>query len=113
VGVKWTCQRDRLANQRRISLVLWLDALSMTTRMSRSVGTLRSISSRNLRNSGRGDAACNDDRSCLHVESGKQRRGAVALLVVGTTLNLAGSHGQQRLRAIQRLDLALFIDAKH
>jgi hypothetical protein len=30
VGVKCICQRSRLANQSRISLVLWLDALSMT-----------------------------------------------------------------------------------
>ena len=35
VGVKWVCQRGRLANQSRISLVLWLDALFMTTWMSR------------------------------------------------------------------------------
>ena len=45
------CQRGRLANQSRISLVLWLDALSMMTCMSRSAGTLRSTSSRNRRNS--------------------------------------------------------------
>jgi hypothetical protein len=31
VGVKCGCQRGRLANQLRISLVLWLDALSMMT----------------------------------------------------------------------------------
>src|SRR5262245_25206706 len=30
VGMKCICQRSRLANQSRISLVLWLDALSMT-----------------------------------------------------------------------------------
>jgi hypothetical protein len=30
VGVKCICQRSRLANQSRMSLVLWLDALSMT-----------------------------------------------------------------------------------
>src|SRR6266446_1527820 len=30
VGVKCICQRRRLANQSRISLVLWLEALSMT-----------------------------------------------------------------------------------
>jgi len=41
-----------------------------------------------------------DDRSCLHVERGEQRRGAVAFIVVGATLDLAGPHWQQRLRAI-------------
>ena len=54
-----------------------------------------------------------DDRSRLHVERSEQRRGAVAFVVVGAPLDLAGAHRQQRLRAIQRLDLALFIDAKH
>jgi hypothetical protein len=28
VGVKWVCQRGRLANQPRISFVSWLEALS-------------------------------------------------------------------------------------
>src|SRR5665213_3342282 len=51
VGVKWTCQRRRLANQARMSLVLWLDALTITTCMSNMDGTFRSTSSRNLRNS--------------------------------------------------------------
>ena len=51
VGVKCLCQRGRLANQSWISLVLWLDALSMTTWMSRSAGRLLATSSRKLRNS--------------------------------------------------------------
>ena len=50
-----------------------------------------------------------DDRSRFHVERGKQRRRAVAFVVVGAPLDLAGPQGQQRLRAVQRLDLALFI----
>ena len=51
VGVKWVCQRGRLANQSRIGFVLWLEALSMMTWMSRSAGTLFSTVSRNRRNS--------------------------------------------------------------
>lgn len=51
VGVKWMCQRGRLANQSRMSLVLWLPALSMTRWMSRSAGTFRSTVSRKRRNS--------------------------------------------------------------
>src|ERR1700722_19338140 len=51
VGVKWICQRLRLGNQARMSLVFWLAALSMTTWMSRLAGTFRSTSPRNLRNS--------------------------------------------------------------
>jgi hypothetical protein len=51
VGVKCKCQCGRLANQRLIISVLWLDALSMTIWMSRSFGTFRSTSARNARNS--------------------------------------------------------------
>ena len=54
-----------------------------------------------------------DDRSRFHVERGEQRRRAVAFLVMGAPLDLTRPHGQQRLRAVQRLNLALFIDAKH
>jgi hypothetical protein len=54
-----------------------------------------------------------DDRPLLHVEHSKQRRGAVAFVVVGAPLDLTKPHGQQRLRAVQRLNLTLFIDAKH
>ena len=35
------------------------------------------------------------------------------LVVVGAALGLAGPHRQQRLGAVQRLDLALFVDAEH
>ena len=49
--VKWTCQRGRLANQSRISLVLWLPALSMTICISRSAGTRAATVSRKRRNS--------------------------------------------------------------
>ena len=104
----------RLANQSRISLVLWLEALSMTTWMSRSTGTLPSTSSRNLRNSL--DAvprhAFADDLASLHVECGEQRRRAMALVIVDAPLDLARAHRQHRLGAVERLDLALLVDAR-
>ena len=42
-----------------------------------------------------------------------RRQGSVARIVVGAPLDLARAHGQQRLGSIQRLDLALFVDAKN
>jgi len=57
--------------------------------------------------------AFTDDRSRFHVERGEQRRRAMAFVIVGAPFDLTGSHGQQRLGAIQRLNLALFIDTEH
>ena len=54
-----------------------------------------------------------DDLAGLHVERRKQRRGAVAAVVVRAALDLPGPHRQQRLRAIQRLDLRLLVDTQH
>ena len=54
-----------------------------------------------------------DDLAGRHVERGEQRGRAVALVVVGAPLGLAGPHRQQRLGAVQRLDLALLVDAQH
>ena len=54
-----------------------------------------------------------DDLSDLHVERGEQRQRAVPLVVMRAALRLAGSHGQERLGAVQRLDLALLVDAQH
>ena len=54
-----------------------------------------------------------DDLSNLHVERGEQRERAVPLVVMGAALRLAGPHGQERLGAVQRLDLALLVDAQH
>src|SRR5207249_7549597 len=48
----------------------------------------------------------------FHVEGRKQRRRAVAHVVVRAPLDLPGSHRQQWLRAIERLDLGFFVDAK-
>ena len=54
-----------------------------------------------------------DDFASRHIQCGKQRRRAVALVVVGAPLGLTGPHRQDRLRPIERLDLALLIGAQH
>ena len=54
-----------------------------------------------------------DDRSRFHIERSEQRRRAVAFVVVGAPLDLTRPQWQQRLGAVQRLDLALFIDTEH
>jgi hypothetical protein len=46
-----------------------------------------------------------------HVESCEECRRAVANIVVAASFDLVGSHGQQRLGPVQRLDLTLLIDA--
>src|SRR5579864_8775991 len=54
-----------------------------------------------------------DDLAIQHVEGGKQRGGAVSDVVVchGATATLL--HRQARLGAIERLDLALFVDREN
>jgi hypothetical protein len=47
------------------------------------------------------------------VKGCEQVDDAVALVVVGAPLDLAGSHRQDRLGAIERLDAGLLIDAQH
>src|SRR6201993_2605938 len=47
------------------------------------------------------------------IERGEQRRRAVALVVVGHRSGPPLLHRQSRLRAIERLDLALLIDREH
>jgi hypothetical protein len=54
-----------------------------------------------------------NDSAAGHLQRGKQRRGTVTLVVVGSALHLSGSHRQQGLRAVQGLDLRLFIHAQH
>lgn len=54
----------------------------------------------------------NDPAGC-DVQGGKQRCGAMALVVVTTARRLARSHGQHGLAAVQRLDLRLLIDTQH
>ena len=51
-----------------------------------------------------------DDGAVEHVESGERRGGAVPFVVVRHCTGAARLHRQARLRAIKRLDLALFID---
>ena len=54
-----------------------------------------------------------DDLAGGHIQCGKQRRGAVPLVVVGACPRLAEGQWQSRLRAIQCLDLALFVDTQY
>src|SRR5579875_177039 len=54
-----------------------------------------------------------DHGSVGQVQSGEQRCGAMANVVVSHAFDIAQAHGQQRLGALQGLDLALFIDAQH
>src|SRR5215510_14333789 len=54
-----------------------------------------------------------DDQAGLHIERSKQRRGAVALVIVGHRRRAALLQRKARLGAIQRLNLALFVDAQH
>jgi hypothetical protein len=54
-----------------------------------------------------------DHRARLHVQGGEQAGGAVAGVVVGAPLHLARPQRQERLRAVQRLHLALLVHAQH
>ena len=54
-----------------------------------------------------------DHGARLEVERGEQVGSAVTQIVGSTPLSLAGAHRQQRLTAIECLDLALLVDAQH
>ena len=54
-----------------------------------------------------------DDLAGRRVQSREQGQGSMARIVVGTPLDLARAHGKPRLRPIQRLDLALLVDAQN
>ena len=54
--------------------------------------------------------AAPDDLAGGGVESSEQAEGSVTRIVVGAPLDLARAHRQKRLRSVQRLDLALFVD---
>ena len=54
-----------------------------------------------------------DDLTGLRVERGEQRGRAVPIVVMCAALHLAGPHRQERLRAVQRLDLGFFVDAEY
>ena len=53
------------------------------------------------------------DLAGRYVERGEQAGRAVALVVVGVALDLAGSERQHRLGPVERLDLGLLVDAQH
>src|SRR6266542_6886513 len=48
----------------------------------------------------------------LDVQRGEERGRAMARVVVGPALHLPGPHRQQRLRAIQGLNLGFLVDAQ-
>src|SRR5215475_5317515 len=54
-----------------------------------------------------------DDETRLHIKRSKQRRGAVALVIMGHRCRAALLQRKARLSAIQCLNLALLIDAQH
>ena len=54
--------------------------------------------------------ALGDHRAGGHVQGGKQCGGAVADVVVSDTLDVAQTHGQQRLGPIQGLDLRFLVN---
>jgi len=49
----------------------------------------------------------------FRIERGKQRRGAVTFVVMCPAFDLPRPHRQNGLRAVERLDLRLLIDAEH
>ena len=54
-----------------------------------------------------------DDFAGGDIQGRKQRRGAMAAVVMRSPLRHAGHHRQDRLRAIQGLNLALLVHAQH
>jgi hypothetical protein len=54
-----------------------------------------------------------DHLAARHVQGGKQRGGAVANVVVTAAFGGAWHHRQDRLEAVERLDLGLLVDAEH
>src|SRR5262245_63448962 len=54
-----------------------------------------------------------DDGAIEHIESGKQRGGAMPLVVMGHGAGAARFHRQSRLGAVERLDLAILVDREH
>jgi hypothetical protein len=75
---------------------LLLDALQEALELARAVASVK----------------ISDDPPGGDIEGGEQRGGAVPAVVVGAPLRDSRSHGQDRLSAVQGLDLALLIDAE-
>src|ERR1700720_2281309 len=57
--------------------------------------------------------ALTDHRSRGDVQRSEEAGGAMALVIVSLTLNLAGPHRKDRLATAQRLNLTLLIHAQH
>ena len=57
--------------------------------------------------------AAAEDFSAQHIESGKQCRCTMALVVMRHRAAAALFQGQARLRAVMRLDLAVLINGQH
>ena len=57
--------------------------------------------------------ALSDHRTGCDVESGKERRGAIADIGMRPSLGHAGGHGQDRLLTVQCLDLRFFVYTQH
>src|SRR6266446_10162024 len=54
-----------------------------------------------------------ENLSGLDVEGSEERRGAVALVVVGAAFNLSGPHRQEGLGPVESLDLGLLVYTQH
>jgi hypothetical protein len=82
---------------------------------SRSSGIAASIVSRNFPELDRPMSAMPlaDHAAALGVEGCEERRGPVTDIVVRAPLDLPGAHRQQRLTAVQSLDLRLLVHTQH
>src|SRR5215218_7084632 len=54
-----------------------------------------------------------DDFASLSVQGGKQRGGAIAPIIMSAAFCLTGTHGQNRLRAIQCLNLRFLVHTQN
>ena len=57
--------------------------------------------------------AAADNRAVQNIEGGEERRGSVALAIMGHGRAFTGLQGQARLRAVERLDLAFLVDGQN
>jgi hypothetical protein len=112
VGVRWTCQRalfgQPIADQRRlVGGVVVPDEMDLE-----ALGDIGLDLVEELAELGRPMTAVafSDHMAGGNVEGGKQRGCAMPFVVVAAPGNLAGQHG---LAAVQRLNLAFLVDAKH
>jgi hypothetical protein len=55
---------------------------------------------------------CDDPTGC-YIQSGKERSGGMPIIVMAPTLRAARAHRQDRLAALQDLNLALLIHTEH